>query len=306
MDDKKTDSQVGEKSDSNIPLKEDKDSVVENNNKKKYDKLIMSGGGIKGISHLGALYALQQLQYLNNFEMFSGTSIGGLISILYVIGYTPAKLYEFIKLFDMSKTRDIGIVNIFKKFGLDSGEKLEKAFKKMIVKTGLKENISLKELFDIKKKKIIITTVCINTEEICYISHENFPDLPVYLAMRMTSSIPGYYCPVEYKGYLYIDGALIDNYPHKPFKNNLENAIGLLLIDAKTTTEKIEDVETYFMKVFKCMMIGMDYHCKQGFECNTIDIHVENINVMTFNINDEKIDELFLKGFNAVMSYFNT
>lgn len=302
MDDKNTDPLMGDNSESKKLLTENKDHIEQ----KKYTKLIMSGGGIKGISHLGALYALQQLHYLDNIEMFSGTSIGGLISILYVIGYTPAKLYEFIKLFDMSKTRDISITNIFQKFGLDSGAKLETVFKKMIMKASLTENITLKELFDLKKKKIIITTVCVNTEEICYISHDNFPDLPVYLAMRMTSSIPGYYCPVEYKGYIYIDGALIDNYPHKPFKDNLQDAIGLLLIDAKTTTEKIKDVETCFMKIFKCLMIGMDYRCKQGFEYNTIDIHVENINIMTFNINDYKIDELFLKGFNAVIDFLKT
>lgn len=271
--------------------------------KKKY--LIMSGGGIKGISHLGALYAFQQLGYLDNFNEFSGTSIGGLITILYIIGYTPANLYKFIKLFDMSKTRDISITNIFLIFGLDSGEKIEKVFKKMISKAGLNENITLKELYEAKNKKITITTVCVNTEEVCYVSYENFPELPVYLAMRMTSAIPGYYSPVEYNGYLYIDGACMDNYPHKPFECNLDDAIGLLLVDAKSTTEKIEDIETYLMKVFKCMMIGMDYHCKRGFECNTIEIHVENINVMAFNINDQKIDELFLKGFNAVITHFN-
>lgn len=272
---------------------------------KKIINLVMSGGGIKGIAHLGALYALQQLKYLDKIEVFSGTSVGGLISILYIIGYTPAKLYEFIKIFDVSKTRDMSITNIFQKFGVDSGEKLEIAFKKMINKMGLNMNITLKELYEITHKKIILTTVCVNTEELCYVSHENYPDLPVYLAMRMTSSIPGYYCPVEYKGYLYIDGASMDNYPHKPFKDQLEKTMGLLLIDAKNTIEKIDNIETYFMKVLKCMMTGMDYHNRHGFEDNTIEIHVENINVMTFNIDDGKKDELFLKGFNAVMNYIN-
>ena len=63
-------------------------------------KLVLSGGGIKGIAHVGALYALDKLDILNNITEFAGTSVGSLVLALYVIGYKPVEMYEFIKAFN--------------------------------------------------------------------------------------------------------------------------------------------------------------------------------------------------------------
>lgn len=287
--------------DESVELKTTSDTVVQEQIKK-YKNLVMSGGGIKGIAHIGALYALQQLNYLDTIEEFSGTSVGSLILMLYVIGYTPAELYDFIKIFDMSKTRDISIANI-QKFGLDSGDRIEYVLKKLIVKKGLHENITLKELFEINKKKLILTTVCVNTMDVCYVSYENFPNVPLYVAVRMSTSIPFIYCPVKYENNYYMDGASFDNYPFNPFKNKIEDTLGLLLIDSKNKVDNIDDLETYILRVLNCISSGMDYHAKKGYEKNTVEIHVENINVIIFNVTDEKKDELFLKGYNAVMNH---
>jgi|LakMenEpi03Aug12_release.lakeMendotaPanAssembly.Ray.scaffolds.fasta_scaffold273181_2 NTE family protein len=264
-------------------------------------KLVLSGGGLKGISHIGALYALEKIGCMNSIQEFAGTSAGSLVIALYLIGYSATELYDFIKLLNLEKLKNISILNI-QSFGLDTGSRIEFVIKRLIKEKGHDENITLKDLYAKTNKMVTFITVCLNSMEICYVSHKTFPDLPLYLAIRMSLSIPFIYCPVIYKDNMYIDGACLDNYPITVFKDNLNETIGILLIDAKDNTRTIDNLETYILRVLECMMYGMTLGSKKGFENNTIEIHVESISIVNYEINNNKKDELFLKGYKAIMN----
>ena len=60
------------------------------------NNLILSGGGIKGISLIGAIEYLYEKNYMNNINTILGTSIGSIIGYLIIIGYTPEELYNII------------------------------------------------------------------------------------------------------------------------------------------------------------------------------------------------------------------
>ena len=124
-------------------------------------------------------------------------------------------------------------------YGLDSGKSIEYIIKRLIQAKGFNDEITLSQLFNITKKKLTITTVCLNTQQVCYISYENHPDLPLYLAIRMSISIPLYYTPVVYKNMYYVDGGCIDNYPINIYKDRLDDVIGVYLVESVKTTEKI-------------------------------------------------------------------
>ena len=57
--------------------------------------LALSGGGIRGIAHAGALKALED----NNIkiDVIGGTSSGALIASLYAMGYSPYYIYLLFK-----------------------------------------------------------------------------------------------------------------------------------------------------------------------------------------------------------------
>ena len=57
--------------------------------------LVLSGGGARGLSHIGVIKALEE----NNIpiDYIGGTSIGAIIGGLYAIGYTPDQMIELIK-----------------------------------------------------------------------------------------------------------------------------------------------------------------------------------------------------------------
>lgn len=57
--------------------------------------LVLSGGGAKGLSHIGAIKALEE----NNIpiDYICGTSIGAIVGGLYAIGYSPDEMVELFK-----------------------------------------------------------------------------------------------------------------------------------------------------------------------------------------------------------------
>ena len=57
--------------------------------------LALSGGGAKGLAHIGVLKALEEEQI--PIDYLSGTSIGSIVGMLYCIGYSPEEMIEIFK-----------------------------------------------------------------------------------------------------------------------------------------------------------------------------------------------------------------
>lgn len=57
--------------------------------------LVLSGGGAKGIAHIGVIQALED----NNIpiDYIVGTSMGAVVGGMYAAGYTPAEMMDLIK-----------------------------------------------------------------------------------------------------------------------------------------------------------------------------------------------------------------
>ena len=124
--------------------------------------LALSGGGIRGIAHAGALKALED----NNIkiDIIGGTSSGALIASLYAMGYSPYYIYLLFKRY----AKDIvgintgpiisGIGNFVKSkkvsmTGFRTGENLEEAYDNLALKNGIKK------IKDITKMPIVIPAV---------------------------------------------------------------------------------------------------------------------------------------------------
>ena len=86
-----------------------------NQNNKTIKNLILSGGGIRGIAHIGALKALYELNILKNITTIAGASIGGIIAGLYCAGYTPDEMFKIIDLLDMKNLKSVIPSFFFKK-----------------------------------------------------------------------------------------------------------------------------------------------------------------------------------------------
>jgi NTE family protein len=270
--------------------------------------LVISGGGIKGISVLGAVQALEELNKLSIINTYAGTSIGGIICCMLSIGYSGKELYEFVLSYDLANIKNIDLVNILSKYCVDNGAKLEAFLVEMLKGKDIDSNITLLELYNKTKKRLILTTICLNTpEKPIYLWYKTFPNLPILVALRMTSALIPFYSYVAYNKKMYGDGGYIDNYPMKIFKNKLDKVLGLYIMENIKEMESNEiesSLIRYVGRMFECFRRGININCIKGFEKYTIKINVESINVIDYNIDNEKKKELFNFGYMAVQKYY--
>ena len=63
--------------------------------------LVMSGGGARGLAHIGVIKVLEE----NNIpvDYVAGTSMGAIIAALYSMGYTPDEMIEVLKTEDFQR-----------------------------------------------------------------------------------------------------------------------------------------------------------------------------------------------------------
>ena len=61
-------------------------------NKKK--TLILSGGGTKGIAHLGAIYVLEKMKIFDSITTYACSSVGSVIGALISVGYSSLELKD--------------------------------------------------------------------------------------------------------------------------------------------------------------------------------------------------------------------
>lgn len=63
--------------------------------------LVLSGGGAKGLTHIGIIRALEE----NNIpiDYITGTSMGAIIGSLYAMGYSPDNMEELLKSEDFKR-----------------------------------------------------------------------------------------------------------------------------------------------------------------------------------------------------------
>lgn len=193
--------------------------------------LCLSGGGVKGAAHIGAIKALEEEKM--TFDILSGTSSGSIVAALYGAGYTPDEIYGLFQKY-AKKIKYVDSKNIFKGIygllfkrkilieGLNSGKILEKI---------VNEACAQKEIYNIKDFKIPILIPSVNLKDgsIYIFCSELFRktlsdnvnyinNVPIGRAVRASCSFPIIFEPCPYGKTKLIDGGVRENVPWKETK----------------------------------------------------------------------------------------
>ena len=269
---------------------------------KTIDTLVLSGGGVKGLYYIGILKKLEELNIINNINTIAGTSIGAFFGCLIAIGYTSQELTEFVLLFNLSNIKKISPQNFFSYFGIDDGNNLELILEKMLNLKGCHKNITYKELFEKTKKELIVSGTCINEKKCYYFSYKNTPEMKVLKSIRISTSIPLYFTPIQYNNMLWVDGSIIDNYPMHLFKHKLNTTLGIYLCGIQVYSE-VKNLEDYFLSVLDSLYEGFTIKSIQGFENNTVIVKSDKYNTLDTNFSKENIMKYINSGYDYISNY---
>jgi len=197
--------------------------------KKKIKELIISSGGIKGISIIGVLEILNKYYPINKMKYYTGCSIGAIIIMLVNIGYTIEELKNIIFTIHFEIFQELKIINLFEKCGLDEGIKFTHFLSALMIHKNFDKNITFFELFQ-KTKKILTFVVSNITKGIPeYHNYITTPNMSILLSLRMSSNIPIIFSPIFYNNHYYIDGGLLDPFPFYYNKIKKSKKMGILL-----------------------------------------------------------------------------
>jgi predicted acylesterase/phospholipase RssA len=269
--------------------------------------LILSGGGTKGLATLGALTALKEIGIIDKPEIYCGTSVGAIISLLLCIGYSAEDMYYLLFQLDFNTLIVSNIDKILDDayLGINSVDPLIYTIVTLLKNKNISVKITFKQLFELTKSKLFITGTCLNDATAHYFSVEKTPDMEVMKAIRISISIPFIFKPYKYDNKIWIDGGCMNDYPIDQFCDKLDDVIGIFLDDNYGYYEDFEDTHTYVYKVFKCILKGLNFNKIKMFEKYTLQIKC-HIEISTnWNIGNEEKEKMYTNAYTQVIEHYN-
>jgi NTE family protein len=240
--------------------------------------LVLSGGGARGISHVGVLKALDEFGI--RVSHISGTSAGSIVGSLYAYGYSPDKIMEIIlsaKLFRAMRPA-------WTWTGLLSLDGLSNA-----LLASMPEN-------DFAALKIPMT---IAATEIRRGKADYLRSGPLVPAILASCCVPMVFNPVNLNEKLYVDGGLVDNLPAVAIRQDVDFLIGS---HCNYISEEF-DVKNFRNVIERSLLIAINGNTTNSK--NMCDLLIEPPGVGSYSgFEIGKAKELFDKGYNFVKENF--
>lgn len=179
--------------------------------------LVLSGGGVRGMAHIGVLRALEEREI--SAKVVSGSSVGALVAALYANEVPVQDMLAFFKETPLFKYNFITIL----KPGLVDTERYFKVFKEYFPENS----------FEALKRKLHI--VATNLQEG---KEQFFHEGELILPLLASAALPPVFGPVTINKCLYADGGILNNFPVEPLLGKVDFIIGSNVSIVKKVNKK--------------------------------------------------------------------
>lgn len=271
--------------------------------------VVLSGGGAKGIAHVGVLKSLEE----NNIpiDYITGTSIGACVGALYCMGYSPDEIIKLIESDDFSSWAS-GVIDkekvfLFKKDD-DDARILTVGIKQDSTKIGIsiptnvipahEMNIAFIKLFAQSTAKIdnnfdnlMIPFRCVASDV-----HKNkkivLRDGDLGEAVRASMTFPFYFKPISINNTLMFDGGIYENVPIQTMIDEFNPDL-IIASNVSTLTEKPKEDDLILQ--LENMIMGKTDLSLKNKKGIIITNKFTNVDLLEFN----KHNYIFKRGYDA-------
>ncbi len=241
--------------------------------------IALSGGGVRGISHLGVLKGL------NDAGIFptkvSGTSAGAIAGAMYCDGYQPEEVLKIIVETNYFKFMRpaISLTGILK---MNSVGDLFKLYLKHNSFNDLKIPLTVAAT-DIKKGKVVY-----------------FSEGELINPILASSCIPGMFDPIVINNSQYIDGGVLNNLPVEPLEGFCDYVIGV------NCNQLPEESNIRNMKSLIERSVIMAMNSNVYSRKSKCDFFIESPGLGKYGVFDiKKAPELFQAGYDRVSQFID-
>lgn len=241
--------------------------------------LALSGGGIRGISHLGVLKGLNEAGIFPT--KLSGTSAGAIVGAMYCNGYQPNEILKII------------VETNYFKF-MRPAISLKGILKMNIVGDLFKLYLTHNSFSDLKIPLTIAATDIIKGKVVY------FSDGELINPILASSCIPGMFDPIIIKERPFVDGGVLNNLPVEPLEGFCDFVIGV------NCNHLPEETNIRNMKslIERSVIMSMNYNVySRKSKC---DFFIEAEGLGKYGVFDiKKAPQLFQAGYDRVSQFID-
>lgn len=239
---------------------------------------VLSGGGARGIAHIGVLKALEEHGIVP--DCLAGTSAGSIVGALYASGKTPDEMLEFIKKnASFSKAYKMGIPSM----GLTKFTYLKEQLTHQIDKDSFEDlNIPL------------YVAICnLHTGDLEFRHSGELFDVVV-----ASSSIPLVFQPVQIGNEKFIDGGVLMNLPAEALYSVCETLIGVNVMPHYRVTD--EKMSGFFDMAIRASELSIQGNTEP--QLSLCDVVIEPLELYKYSIfNFSKYQEIYEIGYREAL-----
>lgn len=278
--------------------------------------LVFSGGGAKGLAHIGTLKALEENHI--PIDYITGTSMGGIVGAMYAAGYTPAEIEKIALSNDFQNWVNGRYTSDYTFFFQKNAPNATMLTAKVAIDTGFHFSFRSNILNDIPLNFAFLELF----SQASAASKDNFDNLFVPYrcmvadvlsqksitvskgslaeAVRATMTVPILYRPIKLDGKYVFDGGIYNNFPadvmQKEFKPDY--IIGAN-VSSKIYNEYPKNIDDRLMNRFLVFMfLSKSDSTIIGKNGVYIQPNLSNYSVTNFS----PVEDLIKKGYDATMA----
>ncbi|SHI82066.1 patatin-like phospholipase family protein [Flavobacterium haoranii] len=294
-----------------ISLSQDIDSLNLNTKKPKIG-VVLSGGGAKGLAHIGVLKVIDSLGI--KVDYIGGTSMGAIIGGLYASGYnakqldsifskvdTEALIQDYTprdsKTFYEKRNDEIYALTLpFDKFKIGLPTALSKGLYNYNLLTRLTMHVSHVNEFSNLPIPFFCIATDVETGKEVVLESGILPQ-----SMIASGAIPSLYNPIEIDGKLLVDGGVVNNYPVELVRaKGADIIIGVDVQDGLKDKDNLKGATGVLVQITNFSMIE-----KMELKRKLTDIYIKpdikGYNVVSF----DEGEEIIPKGVKAALSHID-
>ncbi|MEH6512711.1 MAG: patatin-like phospholipase family protein [Maribacter arcticus] len=167
--------------------------------------LVLSGGGVRGMAHIGVIKAMQEFGL--EATVVAGSSVGALVGALYSADKPIEDMLHFFKDTPLFKYNYFAVA----KPGFINTERFISAFQQYFPE----------DSFESLKKDLHVVATNLEQGEEVFINKGE-----LIRPLLASAALPPVFSPIEYNGALHADGGIMNNFPSEPILSRVEYVIG--------------------------------------------------------------------------------
>jgi NTE family protein len=242
--------------------------------------IVFSGGGARGLAHIGVLAALETHGIYPG--LIAGSSMGAIIGAMYASGLSPDEMLR------IAKNRKL--YNLFNWTMPRKGGMLSLKFLQQVLETHLPA-----DSFESLQKKLFISVSNISSGQ-----HEIISSGPLFPYVIASASIPIVFEPQVINGHTYVDGGLFNDLPVEPLVGNCGQIIASH-VNYNGPDPQLASIRSIAERVYRLAIYN---NVQKNF--NKCDFIIDPPELRKHGIFDFKhIDKLFTIGYEATEALIN-